>query len=54
MSLMDQQVRLLSDPNFRQKTEEDKQKELEAVVNPILAALGGGAGGGGMPGGARQ
>jgi len=34
---------------------EAKQKELEAVVNPILAALGGGAGGaGGMPGGARQ
>ena len=34
---------------------EAKQKELEAVVNPILAALGGGAGGGmpgGMPGGA--
>merc|ERR1712118_139806 len=33
---------------------EAKQKELEAVVNPILAALGGGAGGGmpgGMPGG---
>merc|ERR1712093_81145 len=29
---------------------EAKQKELEAVVNPILAALGGGAGGG-MPGG---
>ena len=29
---------------------EAKQKELEAVVNPILAALGGG-GGGGMPGG---
>merc|ERR1711881_279872 len=29
---------------------EAKQKELEAVVNPILAALGGG--GGGMPGGA--
>merc|ERR1711924_130003 len=28
---------------------EAKQKELEAVVNPILAALGGGAGG--MPGG---
>ena len=28
-----------------------KQKELEAVVNPILAALGGGAGAGGMPGG---
>merc|ERR1719222_795821 len=31
---------------------EAKQKELEAVVNPILAALGGGPGGGGMPGGA--
>jgi L1 cell adhesion molecule like protein len=30
---------------------EAKQKELEAVVNPILAALGGGAGAGGMPGG---
>ena len=30
---------------------EAKQKELEAVVNPILAALGGGAGGAGMPGG---
>merc|ERR1712072_1634197 len=29
---------------------EAKQKELEAVVNPILAALGGG-GGAGMPGG---
>merc|ERR1711943_49403 len=29
---------------------EAKQKELEAVVNPILAALGGG-GAGGMPGG---
>ena len=29
---------------------EAKQKELEAIVNPILAALGGGAGGG-MPGG---
>ena len=29
---------------------EAKQKELEAVVNPILAVLGGGAGGG-MPGG---
>ena len=36
---------------------EAKQKELEAVVNPILAALGGGGAGGmpgGMPGGARQ
>ena len=36
---------------------EAKQKELEAVVNPILAALGGGGGAGmpgGMPGGARQ
>ena len=34
---------------------EAKQKELEAVVNPILAALGGGGGAGmpgGMPGGA--
>ena len=45
MSLMDQQVRLLSDPNFRQKTEEDKQKELEAELiaavserKPMMAA----------------
>jgi L1 cell adhesion molecule like protein len=31
---------------------EAKQKELEAIVTPILQALGGGAGGaGGMPGG---
>mmetsp|Transcript_5979 Transcript_5979/g.19780 ORF Transcript_5979/g.19780 Transcript_5979/m.19780 type:complete len:653 (-) Transcript_5979:61-2019(-) len=30
---------------------EAKQKELEAIVNPILQNLGGGAGAGGMPGG---
>jgi L1 cell adhesion molecule like protein len=30
---------------------EAKQKELEAIVTPILQSLGGGAGAGGMPGG---
>jgi len=32
MSLMDQKVKLLSDPNFRAKTEDDIMKEQEAEL----------------------
>ena len=37
--------------NAEKEEFEAKQKELEAIVTPILQALGGGAGAGGMPGG---
>jgi L1 cell adhesion molecule like protein len=37
--------------NAEKEEFEAKQKELEAIVTPILQALGGGGGGGGVPGG---